>query len=924
MSTDVPHAPHDPKSETKAFDPSSVETAAQGYWDATRAFEVDETSDKPKYYCLSMLPYPSGALHMGHVRNYTIGDVISRYKRMTGHNVLQPMGWDAFGLPAENAAIKNKTAPAKWTYANIAHMKAQLKTMGYAIDWSREFATCTPDYYVHEQRMFVRLMKQGLAYRKNSVVNWDPVDQTVLANEQVIDGRGWRTGALVEKREIPQWFLKITDYAQELLDGLDTLPGWPEAVKTMQRNWIGRSEGLEIRFDVVDENGAAVEPLNVFTTRPDTLMGVTFVSIAAEHPLAALAAQSDSDLAEFIAELRRGGVSEAELETQEKRGRDTGLRAIHPISGEALPVFVANFVLMNYGTGAVMAVPGHDQRDWEFAKRYQLPIKTVIVPDAVRDALAEIGEDVATQHKDPMRSALGGAASVDVYGTTAAVQVVEEFQSGIDEQGAWTERGWLVNSGDFDGLDFQQALDALATKLEAEGRGARRVNYRLRDWGVSRQRYWGCPIPVILCPSCGDVPVPENQLPVVLPEDVAFSGVTSPIKADPEWRKTTCPQCGGAAERETDTFDTFMESSWYYARYTSPGASEQVDGRANYWLPVDQYIGGIEHAILHLMYFRFYHKLLRDQGLVNSDEPATNLLTQGMVIADTFYRDNGDGSKDWINPADVEIVRDERGRITGAALRADGQPVQIGGTEKMSKSKNNGVDPQLMVGKFGADTVRLFSMFAAPPDQSLEWNEAGVEGMARFLRRLWTMVHKHAADGAAPALDIASLDAAQKTLRRQLHECIQKVGDDYGRRHSFNTAIAAVMELLNHLGKFDDASGNGRALRQEALAAIVLLLNPITPHASHALWQVLGHDETLLEDLPFPAVDTSALARDAVTLAVQVNGKLRGTIEVPVNVAKEDAERLALAEPNVVKFMEGLTVRKVIVVPGKIVNIVAS
>ncbi|ALN80011.1 leucine--tRNA ligase [Lysobacter antibioticus] len=929
MSTDVPHAPHDPKSETKAFDPSSVETAAQGYWDATRAFEVDETSDKPKYYCLSMLPYPSGALHMGHVRNYTIGDVISRYKRMTGFNVLQPMGWDAFGLPAENAAIKNKTAPAKWTYANIAHMKAQLKTMGYAIDWSREFATCTPDYYVHEQRMFVRLMKQGLAYRKNSVVNWDPVDQTVLANEQVIDGRGWRTGALVEKREIPQWFLKITDYAQELLDGLDTLPGWPEAVKTMQRNWIGRSEGLEIRFDVRDENGATVEPLNVFTTRPDTLMGVTFVSIAAEHPLAALAARSDADLAEFIAELRQGGVSEAELETQEKRGRDTGLRALHPITGEALPVFVANFVLMNYGTGAVMAVPGHDQRDWEFAKRYQLPIKTVIVPDAVRDALAEIGEDVATQHKDPMRSALGGAASVDVYGTTAAVQVVEEFQSGIDEQGAWTERGWLVNSGDLDGLDFQQALDALASKLEAEGRGARRVNYRLRDWGVSRQRYWGCPIPVILCPSCGDVPVPENQLPVVLPEDVADAyakagAITSPIKADPEWRKTTCPQCGGAAERETDTFDTFMESSWYYARYTSPGASEQVDGRANYWLPVDQYIGGIEHAILHLMYFRFYHKLLRDQGLVDSDEPATNLLTQGMVIADTFYRDNGDGSKDWINPADVEIVRDERGRITGAALKADGQPVQIGGTEKMSKSKNNGVDPQLMVGKFGADTVRLFSMFAAPPDQSLEWNEAGVEGMARFLRRLWTMVHRHAADGAAPALDIASLDAAQKTLRRQLHECIQKVGDDYGRRHSFNTAIAAVMELLNHLGKFDDASGNGRALRQEALAAIVLLLNPITPHASHALWQVLGHDETLLEDLPFPAVDTSALARDVVTLAVQVNGKLRGTIDVPVNVAKEDAERLALAEPNVVKFMEGLTVRKVIVVPGKIVNIVAS
>ncbi|ATE71301.1 leucine--tRNA ligase [Lysobacter capsici] len=921
--SDAAPAPHDPKNEHHGFDPSALEAAAQRYWDATRAFEVDERSDKPKYYCLSMLPYPSGALHMGHVRNYTIGDVISRYKRMTGFNVLQPMGWDAFGLPAENAAIKNKTAPAKWTYANIAHMKAQLKTMGYAIDWSREFATCTPDYYVHEQRMFVRLMKKGLAYRKNSVVNWDPIDQTVLANEQVIDGRGWRTGALVEKREIPQWFLKITDYAQELLDGLDTLPGWPEAVKTMQRNWIGRSEGLEIRFDVRDEAGNPVDPLTVFTTRPDTLMGVTYVSIAAEHPLAAHAAKTDADLAAFIAELRKGGVSEAELETQEKRGRDTGLRAIHPVTGEQVPVFVANFVLMNYGTGAVMAVPGHDQRDWEFAKRYHLPIKTVIVPDAVRDALAEIGRDVA-RHPDAMSSALGGGPSIDVYDTGAAVQVVEQFQSAIQEHGPWTERGWLVNSGEYDGMDFQQSLDALATRFEAQGRGNRRVNYRLRDWGVSRQRYWGCPIPVILCAKCGDVPVPEDQLPVVLPEDVEFSGVASPIKSDPQWRKTTCPSCGGDAERETDTFDTFMESSWYYARYTSPGAADQVDERAKYWTPVDQYIGGIEHAILHLMYFRFYHKLMRDQGLVNSDEPATNLMTQGMVIADTFYRTQADGRPDWINPADVEIQRDERGRITGALLKADGQPVEIGGTEKMSKSKNNGVDPQLMVGKFGADTVRLFSMFAAPPDQSLEWNEAGVEGMARFLRRVWVSVHKHVADGAAPALDLASLDAAQKTLRRQLHEAIQKVGDDYGRRHSFNTAIAVVMELHNHLSKFDDLSDNGRALRQEVLASIVLLLNPITPHTSHALWQVLGHAETLIEDLPFPQADKSALTRDTVTLAVQVNGKLRGTIEVAVGIAKEDAERLALAEPNVVKFMEGLSVRKVIVVPGKIVNIVAS
>ncbi|UHQ22039.1 leucine--tRNA ligase [Lysobacter sp. 5GHs7-4] len=919
MSSDAAQAPID----SNAFDPKSVEVAAQRFWDGTRAFEVGEHSDKPKYYCLSMLPYPSGALHMGHVRNYTIGDVISRYKRMTGYNVLQPMGWDAFGLPAENAAIKNKTAPAKWTYANIEHMKAQLKTMGYAIDWSREFATCRPDYYVHEQRMFVRLMKQGLAYRKNSVVNWDPVDQTVLANEQVIDGRGWRTGALVEKREIPQWFLKITAYAQELLDGLDALPGWPEAVKTMQRNWIGRSEGLEIRFDVRDEAGHAVEPLTVFTTRPDTLMGVTFVSIAGEHPLALQAAETDPDLAAFLADLKRGGVTEAELETQEKRGMDTGLRALHPVTGEELPVYVANFVLMNYGTGAVMAVPGHDQRDHEFALRYQLPIKMVIVPDEVRDALDEIGRHVA-RHDDPMRSALGEAGAVDVYDTGAAVQVVEEFQRRIFEEAAYNERGWLVNSGEFDGLDFQQALDAIAAQYGADGRVVRRVNYRLRDWGVSRQRYWGCPIPVILCPSCGDVPVPEDQLPVVLPEDVAFSGVQSPIKADPEWRKTVCPSCGGAAERETDTFDTFMESSWYYARYTSPGAAQQVDERAKYWTPVDQYIGGIEHAILHLMYFRFYHKLMRDQGLVTSDEPATNLMTQGMVIAETFYRDLEDGGKDWINPADVEVARDERGRIVGATLKSDGAPVHIGGTEKMSKSKNNGVDPQLMVGKFGADTVRLFSMFAAPPEQSLEWNEAGVEGMARFLRRLWAMVHKHAADGPAPALDLATLDAAQKTLRRQLHETIQKVGDDYGRRHSFNTAIAAVMELLNHLSKFDDASGNGRALRQEALEAAVLLLNPITPHASHALWQALGHAETLLEDLSFPQADGSALQRDAVTLAVQVNGKLRGTIEVAVNVAKEEAERLALAEPNVLKYLEGLSVRKVIVVPGKIVNIVAA
>ncbi|WP_282265490.1 leucine--tRNA ligase [Stenotrophomonas sp. PS02298] len=876
--------------EPNIYDPQQVEAAAQKFWEAEKAFEVNETSDKPKYYCLSMLPYPSGALHMGHVRNYTIGDVISRYKRMTGHNVLQPMGWDAFGLPAENAAIKNKTAPAKWTYANIGHMRSQLKSLGYAIDWSREFATCTPDYYVHEQRMFTRLMRKGLAYRRNSVVNWDPVDNTVLANEQVIDGRGWRSGALVEKREIPQWFLRITDYAQELLDGLDELPGWPESVKTMQRNWIGRSEGLEIQFDVRDVDGAALDPLRVFTTRPDTVMGVSFVSIAGEHPLAVHAAKNNPQLAAMLAELKQGGVSEAELETQEKRGMDTGLKAIHPVSGEQVPIWVANFVLMGYGTGAVMAVPGHDQRDFEFATKYKLPKLQVI-------ALKSPKNDDERSYDD------------------------SRWQDWYGDKTRETE---LVNSAEFDGLDFQGAFEALAERFERKAQGQRRVNYRLRDWGVSRQRYWGCPIPVIYCDKCGAVPVPEDQLPVILPEDVTLNGTGSPIKADLEWRKTTCPDCGGAAERETDTFDTFMESSWYYARYTSPGAREAVDKRGNYWLPVDQYIGGIEHAILHLMYFRFFHKLMRDARMVDSNEPAQNLLCQGMVIAETFYRQNSDGSKDWFNPADVDTVRDERGRITGATLREDGQPVVIGGVEKMSKSKNNGVDPQTMVAKYGADTVRLFSMFAAPPEQSLEWNEAGVDGMARFLRRLWAMVHKHVADGVAPALDVAALSAEQKAIRRKTHETIAKVSDDYGRRHAFNTAIAAVMELLNTLAKFDDASAQGRAVRQEALQAAVLLLNPITPHACHAMWQLLGHAQTLLEDQPFPQVDTAALVKDSLTLAVQVNGKLRGTIDVAADTSREQIEALAKDEPNTAKFLVGLTIRKVIIVPGKIVNIVAA
>lgn len=871
---------------TDIYQPQTVESGAQAFWDEQGTFVVTEQSDKPKFYCLAMLPYPSGALHVGHLRNYTITDVISRYRRMKGFNVLQPMGWDAFGLPAENAAIKNNTSPATWTYANIEQMRGQLKTMGLALDWSREFATCTPEYYVHEQRMFTRLMKKGLAYRKNSVVNWDPMDQTVLANEQVIDGRGWRTNAVVEKKEIPQWFLRITDYAQEMLDGLQTLPGWPDAVKTMQANWIGRSEGLQIQFDVVDADGKALPSLEVYTTRPDTLMGVTYVSVAGEHPLAEHAAQGNPQLADFIEQLRQGGVAEAELETQEKRGMATGLFAVHPVSGDKVPVWVANFVLMTYGTGAVMAVPAHDERDYEFANKYGLPIKAVIAPNAQTD--------------------------------------VAELEASIKANGAMTDKGVLVNSGALDGLGFADAFATLQERFESQGIGSKQVNYRLRDWGVSRQRYWGCPIPVIYCADCGAVPVPEDQLPVILPENVAFSGVQSPIKADPEWRKTTCPECGAAAERETDTFDTFMESSWYYARYTSPGAADMVDERAKYWTPVDQYVGGIEHAIMHLMYFRFYHKLMRDEGLVHSDEPATNLLCQGMVIANTFYRVNADGSRDWFNPADVDVITDPVTKAVTATLRTDGQPVLIGGTEKMSKSKNNGVDPQLLIGQYGADTVRMFSMFAAPPELSLEWSDSGVEGMARFLRRFWREVNEHASAGPVAALQVASLNDTQKAMRAKLHETIRKVDDDYSRRLMFNTAIAALMELNNHLGKFNDDSEQGRAVRQEVLESMVLMMNPIAPHIAFELWQRLGHERVALEDLAFPVADESAMQRSTVKMAVQVNGKLRATLEVAAGAAQDAIQAQALAEIGVQRALEGLNVVKVIVVPNKIVNIVAK
>ncbi len=861
------------------YSPADVEESVQSHWAQTRAFEVKEDAGREKFYCLSMFPYPSGKLHMGHVRNYTIGDVISRYQRMLGKNVLQPMGFDAFGLPAENAAIANNTQPAKWTYANMDYMVAQLQRLGFAYDWSRRVDTCRPEYYRWEQLLFTRLLKKGLVYRKNAVVNWDPVDQTVLANEQVVDGKGWRSGAVVERKEIPQWFLKITAYAQELLDDLDQLSGWPDAVKTMQRNWIGRSEGLELQFAVDGE----AEPLTVYTTRPDTLMGVTYVAVAAEHPLALKAAANNPELAEFLKDASRSGVAEADMETMEKKGMPLGISAVHPISGEKVPVWVANFVLMGYGTGAVMAVPGHDERDFAFALKYGLPIKQVIA--------------VGNESYDATR-----------WQEWYADKTHPEMR--------------VVNSGRFDGLNYAQALDAMAQHFESVGQGQRRVNFRLRDWGVSRQRYWGCPIPVIYCTKCDAVPVPEDQLPVVLPEDVAFTGVQSPIKADPEWRKTTCPSCGGPAERETDTFDTFMESSWYFARYASAdNHTQMLDERANYWLPVDQYIGGIEHAILHLLYARFFHKLMRDEGMVASDEPFTNLLTQGMVVKETYFREGEGGKKLWISPSDVELELDAKGQPIAAKLASDGLPVVIGGIEKMSKSKNNGVDPQALIDTYGADTLRLFAMFAAPPDASLEWRDDGVEGASRFLRRLWRGVQTHVSAGSAPALDKAALNAAQKTLRRKLHETLAKVSDDYGRRKTFNTAIAAVMELINETSRFDDASPQGRAVLQEVWEAVTLMLQPIVPHVCHALWQGLRGGDDLLAQR-WPVVDESALTKDELAIVVQVNGKLRANISVPASAGKDEILAIAMAEENVQRFISGQVIKKQIVVPGKLVNFV--
>ncbi|MDX1452952.1 MAG: leucine--tRNA ligase [Oleiphilaceae bacterium] len=857
------------------YHPQQVEEKARQYWEENDSFRVTEDPSKEKYYCLSMFPYPSGKLHMGHVRNYTIGDVVSRYQRMQGKNVLQPMGWDAFGLPAENAAIKNNVAPAKWTYENIEYMKNQLKQLGFGYDWQRELATCRPEYYKWEQWFFTKLYEKGLVYKKNATVNWDPVDQTVLANEQVVDGRGWRSGALVERKEIPQWFIKITDYAEELLADLDQLEEWPEQVKTMQRNWIGRSEGLEFSFALKGRD----DRLSVYTTRPDTLMGVTYMAVAAQHPLAQEAAANNSQVRAFVEECKNNKVAEADMATMEKKGIATGFVAEHPLTGEDVPVWVANFVLMDYGSGAVMSVPAHDERDHEFAKAYSLPIKQVIEPND--------GDEVDVQ------------------------------------EAAFTDKGTLVNSGEFTGLTSEEAFEAIVAKFESLGIGERKVNYRLRDWGVSRQRYWGAPIPMKTLEDGTEVPVPLEELPVALPEDVELDGVKSPIKSDPEWAKTT--HNGQPALRETDTFDTFMESSWYYARYCSPQCDDKMldEDAANYWLPVDQYIGGIEHAILHLLYARFFHKLLRDVGLVKSDEPFKRLLCQGMVLADSFYREDENGGKQWIAPTEVELDTDDKGKILGARLAADGQPVERAGMSKMSKSKNNGIDPQTIIDRHGADTVRLFMMFAAPPEQSLEWSDNAVEGAHRFLKRLWKAVAAHVAEGPAPALSTSELNDDQKALRCKTHETIAKVSDDISRRMTFNTAIAAVMELMNSISKFVDVSPQGRAVTQEALETCVLLLAPITPHICHELWQELGHSEAVL-NASWPEADESAMVKAAQEIVVQVNGKVRAKLTLPVDLDKKAMEDAALADSNVQRFVEGNTIRKVIVVPGKLVNIVAN
>ena len=856
------------------YRPDLIEPAVQQYWAENKVFKAIKDTSKEKYYCLSMFPYPSGRLHMGHVRNYTIGDVVSRYQRMNGKNVLQPIGWDAFGLPAEGAAIKNKTAPAKWTYENIEYMKNQLKMLGFGYDWDREIATCRPEYYKWEQWFFTELYKKGLVYKKNSTVNWCPNDVTVLANEQVHDGCCWRCDTPVEQKEIPQWFIKITDYAEQLLGGLDQLPQWPDMVKTMQRNWIGRSEGVEITFDVAD----TAEKVAVYTTRPDTFYGVSYLGIAAAHPLAELAAEKNPELSEFIREAKNAKVAEADLATMEKKGMATGLFAIHPLTGEKLPIWVANFVLMHYGTGAVMAVPAHDQRDFEFAQKYDLPIKQVIAP------LADEEIDLTKQ--------------------------------------AFVEHGKLVNSAEFDGLDFDGAFNGIADKLEKLAVGKRQVNYRLRDWGVSRQRYWGAPIPMLTLPNGETVPAPIEDLPIILPEDVVMDGVKSPIKADPNWAKTTFN--GEPALKETDTFDTFMESSWYYARYTSPSYAEGMldKDEANYWLPVDQYIGGIEHATMHLLYFRFFHKLLRDAGFVTSDEPAQKLLCQGMVLADAFYYTSPTNERIWVSPMQVTLERDEKGRII-KATDPEGRELVHTGMTKMSKSKNNGIDPQEMVEKYGADTVRLFMMFASPAEMTLEWQESGVEGAKRFLGRVWNLVYEYSQNPAKTALDVTALSADQKALRRDVHKTIAKVSDDIGRRQTFNTAIAAVMELMNKLTRAPLESEQDRAVMAEALSAVVRMLYPITPHICFELWKALGN-ESNIDHAEWVTADEAAMVEDEKLIVVQVNGKVRGKVTVAADADEETVKTVAFADENVKKFTDNTQIVKVIYVPGKLLNVVVK
>ncbi len=865
----------------ESYSHEEVEKDAQDYWEKHQTFKATEDPKREKFYCLSMFPYPSGKLHMGHVRNYTIGDVITRYQRMQGRNVLQPMGWDAFGLPAENAAIANNVPPAKWTWDNIAYMKKQLKSLGFAIDWERELATCQPGYYKWNQWLFLRMLEKGIAYKKTGVVNWDPVDQTVLANEQVIDGRGWRTGAVVEKREIPMYYLAITQYAEELLADLDELPEWPERVRTMQANWIGKSVG--VRFAFPYKLDGRDDKLWVFTTRADTIMGVTFCAVAAEHPLATHAAKNNPKLAAFVEECKRGTVMEADLATIEKKGMPTGISVTHPLTGEPVPVWVGNYVLMGYGEGAVMAVPAHDERDFHFAKQYKLPIRQVI-----------------------------------------AVENEKFSTDGWQEWYADKEHGRCVHSGKYDGLDYKAAVDATAADLKLKGLGDKQAMWRLRDWGISRQRYWGCPIPIIHCDQCGDVPVPDKDLPVVLPEDCVPDGTGNPLNKRADFVNCLCPKCGKPARRETDTMDTFVDSSWYYARYASRrGDQGMVDGETNYWMPVDQYIGGIEHAILHLLYSRFWWKVMRDTGLVQGDEPFMRLLTQGMVLNEIFFRKPASGRIQYFNPAEVEIRTDDKGGRVGAILKSDGQPVESSGIGTMSKSKNNGVDPQSLIEQYGADTARLFMMFAAPPEMTLEWSDEGVAGASRFLRRLWKLVADHVNRGSVSKAELSALPTALKELRRHAHQTLSKVSDDIGRRRTFNTAIASVMELLNAVSKSDDSSAPANAVRQEALEFAVLTLSPIIPHICHTLWLALGHKEAVL-DVRWPKPDDTALKQDNLEIVVQVNGKLRGRVSVPAQAGEEKVREIALADEAVTRHVGGKVVKKVIVVPGKLVNIVVA